>query len=287
MGLYELVPYKVTLYDPVGESFYSLSLTSEEDFSLSSAQDNEEQVDKLDDVLLLLYIKDKFNISNIAILKQWVVYPTPGGADGVQIKFKVSLLMQIERLLRNRLISGNILKIKLTGDGKRVGKHLQLFNISYCIINEGKIAATEKGNYVLAIIKTKENYEGIKDSLKDLREEMATLKTIMYAGATFNVEFFLGGDWKFLATVCGIGPANQDIACIWCLCPRVLGHDVSQEWPLNDKDIKVSRTIDSIKKDSISRKNNCPHVPLFELIPMDHVIIDTLHLYLRISYVQL
>ena len=77
---------------------------------------------------------------------------------------------------------------------------------------------------------------------------MATLKTITYAGATFNVEFFLGGDWKFLATVCGIGPANQDIACIWCLCPRVLRHDVFQEWPLNDKDTKVSRTIDSIKR---------------------------------------
>ena len=312
MGLYELVPYKVTFYDPVGESFDSLSLISEEEFSLSSAQDSalpEEQVDKLDDVLLLLYIKDKFNISNKAwceismfssklpsyytlnnrlksLNKQWVVYPTPGGADGVQVKFKESLLMQVERLLRNRLISGNILKIKLTGDGTRVGKHLQLLNISYCIINE-EVAATEKGNYVLAVIKIKENYEGIKDSLKDLREEMATLETIVYAGATFNVEFFLGGDWKFLATVCGIGPANQNIACIWCLCPRVLRHDVSQEWPLNDKDTKVSRTIDSIKKDSISRKNNCQHVPLFEFIPMDHVIIDTLHLFLRISDVLL
>ena len=131
MGLYELVPYKLTFYDPVGESFDSQSLISEEEFSLSSAQDSalpEEQVDELDDVLLLLYIKEKFNISNKAwceismfssklpsyytlnnrlksLNKQWVVYSTPGGADGVQIKFKVSLLMQIERLLRNRLIS--------------------------------------------------------------------------------------------------------------------------------------------------------------------------------------
>ena len=111
---------------------------------------------------------------------------------------------------------------------------------------------------------------------------MATLKTITYAGASFKLEFFLGGDWKFLATVCGIGPANQNIACIWCLCPRVLRHDVSREWPLNDKETKVSRTIDSIKKDSISKKNNCQHVPLFDFIPMDHVIIDTLHLFLRI-----
>ena len=50
---------------------------------------------------------------------------------------------------------------------------------------------------------------------------------------------------------------------------------------------KVSRMIDSIKKDTISRKNNCQHVLLFEFIPIDHVIIDTLHLFLRISDVQL
>ena len=180
--------------------------------------------------------------------KQWVVYPTPGCADGVRIEFKESLLMQVEHLSRDRLNSGNILKIKHTVDGKRIFKHLQLLNISYCIINERQIAAMEKGNNVLAIIKTKDNYEGIKDSLKDLQEEMATLKTITYAGASFKLEFFLGGDWKFLATVGGIGPANQNIACIWCLCPRVLRHDVSREWPLNDKDIKVSRMIDFMTK---------------------------------------
>ena len=166
--------------------------------------------------------------------KQWVVYPTPGCADGVRIEFKESLLMQVEHHLRNRLITGNILKIKLTGDGTRIGKHLQLLNTSYCI-NDGEIAATEKGNYILAIIKTKDNYEGIKDSFKDLKEKMTTLKTIAYAGASFKLEFFLGGDWKFLATVGGIGPTNQNIACIWFLCPRVLRH-VSGEWPLNDKE---------------------------------------------------
>ena len=52
--------------------------------------------------------------------------------------------MQVECLLRGNLISGDILKIKLTGDGTRIGKHSQLLNVSYCIINEGKIAATEK-----------------------------------------------------------------------------------------------------------------------------------------------
>ena len=87
-----------------------------------------------------------YNLNNNlkSLNKHWVVYPTPGCADGVQTKFKESVLMQLERLSRDRMISGNILKIKLTGDGTRIGKHLQLLNRSYCIINEGETAATEK-----------------------------------------------------------------------------------------------------------------------------------------------
>ena len=103
--------------------------------------------------------------------------------------------------MKEKLISGDILKIKLTGDGTRIGKHIQLLNISCCIINDGEIAATERGSYVLAIIKTKDNYEGIKDSLVDLREDMAMLQTNLYAGSTFRLEFFLGGDWKFLVLI--------------------------------------------------------------------------------------
>ena len=34
----------------------------------------------------------------------------------------------------------------------------------------------------------------------------------------FQLEYFLGSDWKFLACVCGIGAANGEHACIWCKC---------------------------------------------------------------------
>lgn len=33
-------------------------------------------------------------------------------------------------------------------------------------------------------------------------------------GKHYNIEYFLSGDWKFLACVCGLGAANQDHACI-------------------------------------------------------------------------
>ena len=311
MGLYDLVPYKVTFYNPAGESFDSITLIEKEEFNesfLGPSDSTPEQDQQLDNVDLLLYIKDKFHVSDRAwheisqiskelptkctlkqrikaLNNQWTIKLTPGETDGVQISFKDSLLEQVERLfIQEEIAPCDVLKIKLSGDGTRVGKRLQLLNVTYSIINEGKKASTEKGNYMLAIVKAKDDYEGIRDSLNDLREEMASLAFITCQDVSFKIEYFLGGDWKFLATVCGIGPANQNIACIWCLCPKNLRHDVEKNWPLNDDDPdNLSRTIQSITQDSKSRKNNCQRKPLFEFIAMDHVVIDSLHLFLRIT----
>ena len=72
----------------------------------------------------------------------------------------------------------------------------------------------EKGNYVLALIKTTETYDNIRESLADLRMEMSNLKEISVNNCTYQTEYFLGGDWKFLALVCGLGRANEDYACV-------------------------------------------------------------------------
>ena len=44
-----------------------------------------------------------------------------------------------------------------------------------------------------------------------------------------------------------------------------------------------ARTIEEITRLSTQKKFNCKARPLFDFIPMDHVVIDTLHLFLRIS----
>ena len=87
-------------------------------------------------------------------------------------------------------------------------------NITYTVINEGSVPMSEKGNYVLAIIKATEDYKSICDSLSDLIEEMRNLHSIEVDEDKYDIEYFLGGDWKFLATIYGIGCAKQDYACI-------------------------------------------------------------------------
>ena len=46
---------------------------------------------------------------------------------------------------------------------------------------------------------------------------------------------------------------------------------------------KGSRTIASIENDAKGRKNNSQNKSLFSCTEMDHVIIHTLHLFLRVS----
>ena len=111
---------------------------------------------------------------------------------------------------------------------------------------------------------------------------MSNLKEISANNCTYKIEYFLGGDWKFLALVCGLGRANEDYACVWCKCPREQRWDTSKTWSINDPKFGA-RTVAEIAKFSTGKKFNCKAQPLFDFIPMDHVIIDTLYLFLRIS----
>lgn len=45
------------------------------------------------------------------------------------------------------------IKIKLRGDGTNIGRRLKIDNITYTILNEKDTAMSERGKYVLVIIK--------------------------------------------------------------------------------------------------------------------------------------
>ena len=48
------------------------------------------------------------------------------------------------------------------------------------------------------------------------------------------MDFYLGGDWKFLAMVTGIDAASSTYACIWCKCSADARWDTSKEWSMTD-----------------------------------------------------
>ena len=86
----------------------------------------------------------------------------------------------------------------------------------------------------------------------------------------------MGGDLKFLAMIYGIESATSTYSCIWCKCPKSKRWDMSQKWSL------LSSEKSHLPK-SNKNKFNCVHEPLFPFIPLQCVVIDTLHMFLRIS----
>ena len=306
LGQYEFAPSHIELCNlSTGETETFFFEENDAHSSQGSGEELKADDEQVNELNMWLYIKDKFSISNEAwhelamkadgppnlyklikhakdLNSKWDLKDTPGTADGVQISFKDSLLENILRLRVSGLLDDcKTIKIKISGDGTNIGKRLSVVNITYTIFNENKVAMSEKGNYLLALIKAKESNETLPESLKDLIKEMELLTEVTLDNITYPLEYFLGGDWKFLASVCGIGGANADYACIWCLYPKLKRYDVSKVWSLLDPDCGA-RNLEQIKNYSKSRKFNCTHAPLFTFIPLNHVVIDTLHLYLRI-----
>ena len=54
-----------------------------------------------------------------------------------------------------------------------------------------------------------------------------------------------------------------------------------KKWSLTDKTLGARDSVE-ISRRAKCKQYNCKNDPLFSFIPIDHVVIDTLHLFLRI-----
>ena len=91
-----------------------------------------------------------------------------------------------------------MIKIKVSGDGRNVGEKLSVINTTYTILNEKQLAMSEKGNYLIAVLKEKENYDVLQAGLLDLINEMEETKTVKVGGNVYKIEYFLGGSFWLL-----------------------------------------------------------------------------------------
>ena len=136
----------------------------------------------------------------------------------------------------------------------------------------------------MAIFKEPESYTSMHECLKDIREEAESFTSITIDGVTFEIEYYLGGDWKFLAMAIGIDSATSTYACIWCKYPTAERANTTKKWSITDAS-KGARTIEENVQlgGRSTAKFNVSHVPLFPNIPLTRVVIDNLHMFLRVS----
>lgn len=83
----------------------------------------------------------------------WNITPAPNGILGVQQSLEDRLFIRISRLLKTApedaaFKKDGTIRVKLSGDGTRIGKRLHVTNFTFTILDEGPIAHTSEGNHI-------------------------------------------------------------------------------------------------------------------------------------------
>ena len=181
-------------------------------------------------------------------------------------------------------ISKQQVRVKLTGDGTNIGKRLYVVNFGFTILDEGELAYSAAGNHCIAIFKDTEDYESLKLALLDIVTEVDSLNAIKVNDKDIQITYYLGGDWKFLALCTGIDSASCTHACIWCHCPKQERHLSTAKWSITSTDEGARSIEETIQIATTKQKKyNVSHVPIFKTIPLTRVVVDNLHMLLRIA----
>ncbi|CAB3986755.1 NACHT, LRR and PYD domains-containing 12 [Paramuricea clavata] len=176
------------------------------------------------------------------------------------------------------------LKLALNGKGP---ESFDILKMRLSLLQWDKKVMSSESNRTVAIINGPEYYETLKASLPNLFNKInGLIKTgsILINGEYVKLEFFLGGDLKFLLMIIGMDAASSKYACLWCLANKDDRWDTSKN--LNYYyDGPKCRTLEDILKHFQCKSGNlgCINKPLLD-IDLDHVVPDELHLLLRVTF---
>ena len=306
-------PVSVQLLNKSNGKLEEITLENMEELLGVAGEVNMTDLDMLD---MILYIKDCYNVSNAAyhemaqickhllrhykvkerireLNKHWNIQPLPNNIEGVQQSLEDRLRVRIERLVElsspeSEFLRSKKIRVKLSGDGTCIGKRLHVVCFTFTILDESNKSGSFEGNHVLAVFKTPENYSSLKKALEDIIKDVERLERINIGDKSFDIEYFLGGDWKFLASITGVDAASCTYACIWCKCSRAERFDPDKEWSLTDT-TKGARSVLENREHAAQPRSrqryNVSNPPLFSTIPLSRVVIDNLHLFLRVANV--
>lgn len=123
-----------------------------------------------------------------------------------------------------------------------------------------------------------ENYENLKVALESLLAELKEIHNVQLNTKTYKIQKMLGGDMKSLSLLMGIVSSSGVHTCCWCHC------DVGARGTLEiDRDWAIERTQLQAAQEWENDTNGYHNKPLIDFIEYDCVVIDLLHLLLRIS----
>ena len=268
---------------------------------------SEEEKEKVDKILFLLdkfCVGDSFyhefsmynDLPKSYIIKQrrtqlndmCHIVSTPGRAEGAEVSFKELLKERVQDLIDQNPefdFENEIVKVKISGDGARMTRNTTFIILSFALLQNNSHLMSARGNNTIPIVKGSENYETLKGSFANVFSDINDLNSmtkITMNGKEIKLELFLGGDYKFILIMLGLKGATSFYACAWCKVHKDKRWDLNHEEDFYNKP-PLQRTLKELKELSKKGRENfcCEHEPLLN-IELDHVILDELHLLLRV-----
>ena len=140
----------------------------------------------------VIYIKDKFSVSNEAFHElsmvsslpsssqikslthklndAYNICSTPNGVVGVQQSLRERVIVRLTHLIDIAMEQESLesvpstIRIKLTGDGTQIARALSVVNVNFTVLEEGQSRACSAfGNHSIAILRVSEKYKELKD----------------------------------------------------------------------------------------------------------------------------
>ncbi|CAG8518447.1 7587_t:CDS:10 [Scutellospora calospora] len=140
---------------------------------------------------------------------------------------------------------GDIINIKIGGDSRNIGRKQSHIILAISILNEGEMVLNPK--HVYSYNSLNYIYQKFAQKLQELKDN------------GFPVEFFLTGDWKYLALALGFNAANSIYFCLFCNCHESQRADMELNW------------------NNGLNTCGCKHPMLFDIINEGNCIPDELH----------
>ena len=244
--------YKSRKADTTDEKLYS-ALYIKDNCTISNAAYHELSI--VSNLPSLSQIKKLTGVLNL----QHGIKRCPNNIIGVQQGIKIRIIQHLTHFVKQASEQGmsipETFRIKITVDGTQIARGLNIVNVTFTILEEKHKACSVFGNYSLAILKIAEDYEELRSGLQNICEEAADLQIVTIQGKIYNIQFFLGGDWKYLATICGIESVGAEYSCFWCKCPKSQRYNTDLEWSITDPS-KGTRTTQEIKEKSMLSKSS-------------------------------
>ena len=294
------------------ESRKTYDLLSKHNSSFDKLPDEEKEK-----VKHLLFILDSFSISDGAyhdltlqndkmitsyLIKQCrdqlnsmcTISTTPGEASGAQMSVRHTI-NQLLITFEDYAEATSVVKLKFAADGAKMSRVSNFLVFSLTLLDNNQVFSSH-GQHTIGIASARENYicisESFSDIFNDINDIMGTsiIGEIPFEcsnGKAYYLELFLGGDMNFLLTALGLNAANSKYSCLCCKIDKYCRGDMSKDENYYSSE-KMKRTLHGMKILHSKKSNDfgCIHPPLLN-IDLNHVVVDKLHLLMRIVDVLL